>query len=541
MSSIAPYLLPLLIWAVLYTNAAFPFKQDDILKRVHLRENSRNHPTFKVNTQNDVLLERMEDPLSAFRHGAIERRQSGQWGEWSDWSPCKPSTVYYDESFHCTIEYEIPTQRERRRECDAPSCDGDDIEIEFCTDTFTCSESNYCIIDGMDYGHVSYIFDGNCNIAYCILGGVFEESNICEGTTCPVGLPHETIPEGTMLCGSPLVLTAYAFLDNIIVEQCPIGYTCNYALGEYTFGVCCPACEFNCVNSDECIPNAMICDSISQCGDGSDELNCGQWGEWSDWSSCTPISVYYYDNFTCISNELVVETAKIRYRECDISPCEGDGDEYLICDDTFTCSESKGTTCPVGLPYETVPEGSMLCGSHLVLTALAFLDNIIVEQCPIGYTCNYPFDDDIIGVCCTVIPCIDGTCDDPNSYCGEADGTYGCHCNDGYRQKGDICLEACDFNCIDTDECFSYDMICDGISQCGDGSDENNCGQWGEWGDWSPCTPIVEYIDENLDCIVNEVDTWQERWRDCIDSEIPCYGSDYERTKCDEPLICVGK
>lgn len=37
----------------------------------------------------------------------------------------------------------------------------------------------------------------------------------------------------------------------------------------------CSADEFQCENSELCIPRSYVCDGVSQCGDGSDEDNCG--------------------------------------------------------------------------------------------------------------------------------------------------------------------------------------------------------------------------------------------------------------------------
>jgi len=56
--------------------------------------------------------------------------------------------------------------------------------------------------------------------------------------------------------------------------------TCDY-FTELTLFLCvlcteCPNNTFQCVSNGLCIPTCQLCDGYSQCGDNSDEINCGR-------------------------------------------------------------------------------------------------------------------------------------------------------------------------------------------------------------------------------------------------------------------------
>jgi len=44
----------------------------------------------------------------------------------------------------------------------------------------------------------------------------------------------------------------------------------------YGCSACTASDQFKCPNVDRCIHAALVCDGENQCGDGSDELNCGK-------------------------------------------------------------------------------------------------------------------------------------------------------------------------------------------------------------------------------------------------------------------------
>ena len=38
----------------------------------------------------------------------------------------------------------------------------------------------------------------------------------------------------------------------------------------------CPEGEFLCTTSKRCINESVVCNGVADCGDGSDEINCGK-------------------------------------------------------------------------------------------------------------------------------------------------------------------------------------------------------------------------------------------------------------------------
>eukprot|EP01083_Nonionella_stella_P077858 212830_1 len=88
----------------------------------------------------------------------------------------------------------------------------------------------------------------------------------------------------------------------------------------------CATDEFQC-NNNQCIPNYLVCNSINDCSDNSDEINCI-----TDEINCpTTTSECQADEFKCDNNKCVPRNYK-----CDLWDDCGDNSDEINCTNTTT-------------------------------------------------------------------------------------------------------------------------------------------------------------------------------------------------------------
>lgn len=116
---------------------------------------------------------------------------------------------------------------------------------------------------------------------------------------------------------------------------CPVGMTFNNNKNQSCIET--SNCEFRCI-SGECLSLSKRCNTIVDCADHSDELNCSH----KDKSiTCS------YDQFKCVNNEKCIPQS----RRCDMHPdCADSSDEKDCLDFNHTSKCHKNQhSCPEGL------------------------------------------------------------------------------------------------------------------------------------------------------------------------------------------------
>ncbi|XGW35505.1 hypothetical protein V3C99_019046 [Haemonchus contortus] len=260
------------------------------------------------------------------------------------------------------------------------------------------------------------------------------------------------------------------------------------------------------------ISTALRCDGKSDCPDGSDELNCKE---------CQSA-------FSCsISKKSKVKVCLRAEQLCDgITHCPDEYDEQEHCKEECGEDELKCPSTTLCLPSESICDGIVDCDTED--------DETNCKKCKRGAQLCKPTNRCIPpGQLCDGIPqcpdgsdekecdcrsccgsgkalCSDGTCLERSRVC---DGVVDCSdgvdeedcpgtcilsknakipqvvCADGRRYpKAEACsgvIEQCAYNCTECDKqlaftckdkkCIPQMLVCDGIDDCLDGEDENDC------------------------------------------------------------------
>ena len=256
---------------------------------------------------------------------------------------------------------------------------------------------------------------------------------------------------------------------------------CPSIEGSQLLGSRCPNNTFTC-SSGRCINMGWVCDRDKDCPNGEDELDCSD--------TCGPQSFQCKDKRSCIS----------KHWRCDGTPdCEDGSDEEQAECQARPCSQDTDFQCPQG---QCIPRGWMCDGDN---------------DCGSGDPEEGSDEDHKIchNICQeNQFKCANNRCILNHFFC---DGDNDCEDNSDEPKLCEYKVCPKDFmRCPSGVGCVPFVRLCDGRRDCPDGQDENR----------TVCNSILHYINSSQPEGQCSDDQHLCDNKVCVDNKLVCDGQD---------------
>ncbi|XP_071954227.1 uncharacterized protein [Antedon mediterranea] len=343
-----------------------------------------------------------------------------------------------------------------------------------CIDVDECSSNTHDCLETSRCSNTNGGFDCPCKPGYELNNEECSDINEClANNTCGINAHCSNTP-GSFVCTCQ---SGYSLVGNECkdIDECQLGINdchqmCNNTVGHYSCycnnnyelrndSVSCQPIQGAECNTDPCV-NAF-------CSMNGNDVSClcKTGYEAIDGNTTHCLNVNECTNTTHMCSDVCIDTDGSYNCSC--------GDGYALSADLRNCEDINecdfSSSCDQNAMCANAP-GTYICSCNL-----GYLGN--GKQCEDVDECEH------IRVYCTGNEtCEYGRCDDA-AYCDNNNGSYMCHCNDGYTGNGMMCF--------DINECST--MPCDSMATCTNTPGDYSCTcNSGFVGDGETCEDINE-------------------------------------------------